>query len=174
MSDRYPFILLAILVCCGPWLTYADCNNDIIPDAPDDRYIDHLDGTVSDTGTGLMWTKCPGGLTGNDCSVGTEQFYTWQGGLLAAKTLNANGGFAGYSDWRVPNINELASLVEHQCYLPAINLNVFPATAPQAKFWSSSKSPNQQLWILDFRLGGITTVSNDLSQLSVRLVRGGP
>ena len=174
MSYKYPVMLLAILVGYGPWLTYAACNTDIVPDAPDARYIDHFDGTVSDTRTGLMWTKCPGGLTGNDCSVGTEQLYTWGEGLIAVKTINASGGFAGYADWRVPNINELASLVERQCYQPAINLNVFPATLPQAKYWSSSQSPNETLWILDFRLGDITSIGSITNKLSVRLVRGGP
>jgi len=174
MIGKYPVILLATLFVGGTWQTHAACNSNIIPDAPDERYADHLDGTVSDSQTGLMWTKCPGGLTGNDCSVGTETLYTLSDALRTAKNINDGGGFAGYTDWRVPNINELASLVEHQCVQPAINLNVFPATLPASKYWSSSHSVNDQNWFLDFRLGAVNIFTNSENTLSVRLVRGGP
>ena len=42
----------------------------------------------------------------------------------------------GRNDWRVPNRNELASIVESRCHSPAINGEVFPAT-PLEWFWTS-------------------------------------
>jgi len=173
MTFKCPVILLAILIGSGPWQVHATCNSAIIPDTPDNRYIDNQDGTITDTRTDLMWSKCSGGLTGNDCSVGAELTYTLSQALRLAKTINNNDGFAGYTDWRLPNINELASLVEFQCVQPAINLNLFPATQPSG-YWSSSQSVNDTLWFLDFRLGEITSTTNDTNIHHVRLVRGGP
>jgi len=61
------------------------------------RYRDNGDGTVTDLNTGLMWSK---GLDGH--KVTPEE-----GEALAAKLT-----LGGYSDWRVPNIKELYSLID--------------------------------------------------------------
>ncbi|MDP4028446.1 MAG: DUF1566 domain-containing protein [Gallionella sp.] len=58
---------------------------------------------------------------------------TWNAALAAAKDAN----FAGHSDWRLPNIKELESIVESCGYNPAINRTLFPAT-PDEYFWSGS------------------------------------
>jgi hypothetical protein len=73
---------------------------------PDPRFIDHGDGTVSDSLTGLEWTKAasPGGAM------------TWQQALDYVKTVNTGG----HSDWRLPNWRELRSLVDHDLYNPSL------------------------------------------------------
>lgn len=101
---------------------------------PTNRYIVNDDATVQDRISGLMWKRCVEGQSGADCSdsPGT-QFSSFAAVIQAAK----QSAFAGYFDWRVPNIKELASIVEPLCGNPAINLEVFPATSGYA-FWSSS------------------------------------
>ena len=59
------------------------------------NFVDQGDGTVSDSATGLMWQKTPQNV-GNSW---TE--------MLATCTQLA---LAGYSDWRLPDIKELATL----------------------------------------------------------------
>ena len=59
--------------------------------------VDNGDGTITDTATGLMWQK------------DYANYQTWSGALDYCETLN----LAGYDDWRVPNRNELHSLVEY-------------------------------------------------------------
>ena len=114
------------------------CQTANIPaTSPTSQLTDNADGTVTDTKTGLMWEQCAEGLSGAGCTTGTAQTYTWQAALNRAQTVNTTGGFAGYTDWRVPNIKELRSIIEQQCYDPAINLTRFPNTA-SAVFWSSS------------------------------------
>ena len=123
-------ILLAILSAgiLISTMVAAECpanrNPDITLTKPNSIYTDNGDGTVSDTITGLMWHKCPLGLSGNDCTVGTELALTWQAALAAA---NGNTDY-GYSDWRLPNRNELDSLMEVAC-TTGINESMFPVSA---------------------------------------------
>jgi hypothetical protein len=85
------------------------------------RYRDNGDGTVTDLNTGLMWEKK---VEGSGClrCVGDE-FYRWSIGLEDGSQksiwdwldeLNASN-FAGYSDWRMPNVRELHSIVHYGC-----------------------------------------------------------
>ena len=43
----------------------------------------------------------------------------------------------GYSDWRLPNRNELQSIVDYSRYNPAIDTTYFPGTVA-SYYWSST------------------------------------
>lgn len=60
-------------------------------------YLDHGNGTVTDLNTGLMWQQTPE----------LENKSTWAEAIAAADTFN----LAGYTDWRLPSIKELYSLI---------------------------------------------------------------
>ena len=92
-------------------------------DTSDDRYT-VIDGTVTDGVTGLMWKQCPEGLEGSDCSVGAAGLLIWGGSMKRAR----DSEFAGYTDWRLPNMKELLSIVAFDQSSPAINTTVFPGT----------------------------------------------
>jgi hypothetical protein len=96
-------------------------------------FVDNKNGTVIHKRTGLIWQRCPVGSTwtGSTCS-GTATAYTYD----EAMALKSN--FAGKSDWRLPNQNELLSIAEYGSYNPAINTTIFPNTPPQSAFWSAS------------------------------------
>lgn len=139
--------------------------------APDSRYADHGDGTVTDLRTGLMWKRCVQGRSGADCATGTEDIHTqWSGALQAAYAHH----FAGYEDWRLPNINELASLPDPGCLEPSINTTRFPNT-PETLHWTSTAvaATGLQAWMVRFDDAGIVgdEESNDFGV--IRLVRGG-
>lgn len=149
------------------------CNDQIPVTAPDSRYTDHGDGTVTDTATGLMWRQCPEGLSGSYCGTGSVQLFTWRGGLQQAEAATS----AGHGDWRLPNVKELSSLVDRHCFGPAINRTRFPNT-PSAWFWSSSPYVNASsyAWVVNFYYGRVDVgyVDRDYGGYgSVRLVRGG-
>ncbi|MBR7888365.1 DUF1566 domain-containing protein [Marinomonas sp. A79] len=77
------------------------------------EFVDNNNGTVSDKATDLMWQQTDDG-TRRD----------WQASLAYAE----NSTLAGYSDWRLPNIKELQSLVKYEGSVngwPAIDTNVF-------------------------------------------------
>ena len=140
---------------------------------PESRYSDHGDGTVTDTVTGLMWKQCSEGqsYSGGDCD-GDASNYNWELALQQPASVNS-GGYAGHSDWRLPNINELASLVARDRYGPSINLERFPST-PAAWFWSSSPFANYSInaWKLSFA-DGVASSYYRGNSYHVRLVRSG-
>ena len=96
--------------------------------------------------------------------------YTWEQALEAA----ASNALNSTSDWRLPNIKELASIVEEACYGPAINLELFPDT-PSDDFWSSSPDAydSRSAWYVYFYSGYGGSHGRDDSEY-VRLVRSRP
>jgi hypothetical protein len=137
------------------------------------RYIDHGNGTVTDTKTALMWKQCPEGLGGGGCTTNTgeKRTYTWKEAIL----LTNGYSFANHDDWRLPNIKELLSLVTRN-HIDAgiINRKFFPNTS-NGRFWSSSPyiNNNSYTWVLEFLRGTVIYNKRDAANLEVRLVRGG-
>ena len=122
------------------------------------RYKYNADGTVTDMATGLMWQQAT-----------APQTYTWEEALAYCEDLE----LAEYSDWRLPNRNELQTLVDYDDYDPAIN-TVFFADTVKAHYWSSTTSAGRtdHAWDVDFHSGyGNFFSKSDKSY--VRAVRGG-
>jgi hypothetical protein len=151
------------------------CKPAIPASTPTGQFVAHGDGTLTDTRTGLMWKQCVEGRSGAGCASGRVATFTWQGALQRPEDVNGGGGFAGHTDWRLPNINELRSIVEEQCWDPAINLILFP-NDPGTYVWSSSPNAGNSnyAWGLTF-FGGNAYPSGrrDDYSFAVRLVRGG-
>ena len=81
-------------------------------------YTDNGDGTITDNRTGLMWEKLSDDGTIHD----QDTFYTWYTAFTSKiATLNGGGGFAGYTDWRLPNRFELETLVDLGRVVPSID-----------------------------------------------------
>ncbi|WP_293726296.1 DUF1566 domain-containing protein, partial [Thiolapillus sp.] len=146
--------------------------SEIPSTTPTADFTDHGDGTVTHQSTGLMWMKCPLGQSGVDCATGISHTYTWEGALQAADATT----YAGYSDWRLPNKNELSSILERRCSGPAINATVFPGIPHSYSFhfWSSSPYAHGSgnAWLVDFGDGGNYRAYRYDSR-HVRLVRSG-
>ncbi|SFR54003.1 DUF1566 domain-containing protein [Thiomicrospira sp. ALE5] len=71
-------------------------------------YIDNGDGTVTDTETNLTWMRCSLGQTWNGSTcLGDASRHNWQ----TARDLAKESHFADKSDWRLPTVDELHSLV---------------------------------------------------------------
>ena len=169
---------IAVALCSLLWGTSAfaaqTCDVNVTASTPTADFIDNGNGTVTHTKTGLMWKRCSEGLSGAGCATGAATTYTWQGALKAAQTLNAAGGFAGFTDWRVPNMKELFLIMERQCSGPAINATVFPATTTRVGYWSATLNASDTVsaWTYYFSGSG-SGVSSKTSINAVRLVRGG-
>lgn len=127
------------------------CQINVPPTTPVQRFADHNNGTITDLATGLMWKKCLEGQQGVGC-YGKPELYSWELAQQHASMVRS-GRFSGYSDWRLPTVNELKTLVEQQCTEPAINLQVFPRMLPAGLWTATASTPNA--WSVDFSKGRV-------------------
>ena len=98
-------------------------------------FVDNGDKTVTDNATGLMWMQ--------DDS-GSEM--DWEAALKYAQ----DSTYAGYDDWRLPNIKELQSIADYsKDVIPAIDTSVFNLSkltnikgqTDYPFYWSSTSNP---------------------------------
>lgn len=119
---------LWILCVLVPMVADAQCSNPNMSETtPLSAFvIDNTAGLVTDTRTGLMWSRCLVGETAGPTCDGTPTWMPWDQALQAA----AESTYAGYDDCRLPNRAELASIVEFCRGGPALNTAVFMNPGP--------------------------------------------
>ena len=156
-------IILTSLILVSPFWTKAIANelpdtgqeesytatfgedNDYQPAASQPSYTDNGDGTITDNRTGLMWVK-----DGNSEGCNNGGYLTWEQALTFCEGLS----YAGYSDWRLPNVRELESIVDAGERLPAINTTYFPNTMSSYYWTSTTYVPNTSFaWVVYFYNG---------------------
>jgi len=148
------------------------CNPNLPASTPTaDFTLDDDQGTATHYKTGLTWMRCALGQSWDRSTktcTGSLTAYTWGEALRTAKSYS----FAGYSDWRVPNVKELLTIVEDKCYNMSINETVF--SSPPIWYWSSSIVAYypDSAWFVDFFSGYVSDYFK-ANSLLVRLVRGG-
>src|SRR5262249_43617125 len=149
-------------------------------------YTDNGDGTITDNNTGLMWEK-----QSDDGSIhDKDNAYTWADAVAVhIAGLNAGAGFAGHTDWRLPNVKELQSIVNYQNVNPTVSpafntgcvasCTVLTCSCTAAGitplYWSSTSfavSPAAFAWSMDFSTG-IVFQNGKSDTFHVRAVRGG-
>ena len=105
-------------------------------------FVDNKDGTITDKATGLMWQK-----SGSSSSLENRRAKDY------IKQLNRQR-FAGYSDWRMPTIEELASLLERSRKSGVHIASVFDHK--RSLCWTADKYEDiSSAWIINFKLGEI-------------------
>jgi hypothetical protein len=139
-------LITLILAAATSQVGFAEqrCDTRDLPlSLPSERFIEHDDGTVTDTASGLMWMRCSLGQqwTTGGCQ-GEPMRYEWDALEDAAQQINASGDFF-FNDWRVPQLRNLAMLIERQCQDPRTNLEVFSGT-PADFFWTSTLRPGNE------------------------------
>ncbi|MBN1766883.1 MAG: DUF1566 domain-containing protein [Prolixibacteraceae bacterium] len=141
----------AIAVRGGYNSEFGKCNNS--------RFEDNGDGTVSDKTTGLMWQK------------GDNPRMNW----FEALKFCQNFELAGYSDWRLPNIKELNTILNlnrtdgwwyYKDFFPVDNL-----VPPLLHYFSSSIFNGDFVWVTNFNYGYDGYYAGKMSPLLFRAVR---
>ncbi|MDY7039103.1 MAG: DUF1566 domain-containing protein, partial [Thermodesulfobacteriota bacterium] len=148
MLSQYDFYSTCMGYNIGFCNQDGDFNND---------FNDNNNGTITDKSTRLMWQKS-GSLEGVD----------WEGARRYVNELN-HQHFAGYSDWRLPTLEELASLMEGvwkngDLFIEAV------FDMQQKSCWSMDTHGSHKAWKANFHLGYIID-SSFTSKNSVRAVR---
>lgn len=181
ITGRLPALAFAMSIVLASMLAplqsvYAQCamgneNSWVVATTPASAFEARADGTLLHRPTRRVWQRCALGQSwdGTSCS-GAPDLLTWSDALAAADGHQQ----AGFDDWRLPNRNELASIVEARCFAPALNGVVFPA-APAGTYWTGSPviEAVDQAWFVDFVDGRVEPSATTI-QHAVRLVRGGP
>jgi len=160
------------IVDTGQQRFYSD-NKVIIPPVPGSEYFgqdasyiinpasytDNNNGTITDNITGLTWQKIMG------------QKLTYQEAIQKAKDLN----FGGYSDWRVPSIKELYSLIQftgsvkgQRAVNPFIDTKYF--NQPLGNSNKGEREIDAQTWSSTEYVG--KTMKNDETVFGVNFVDG--
>lgn len=123
---------------------------------------------VQDNVTGLIWEV--------KTAANKDDTYTWDNAQNFAENLT----LGGFSDWRLPTIKELGTIINRGRVDPAINTSYFPNTASN-HYWSSSArsdlsyvDQSAQMWAVKFN-DGIVSIMDDMgisNNFYVRAVYG--
>ncbi len=147
-------------------------------------FVDNCDGTITDNQTGLMWEKK---ILGAACLHCVEDFYTWFD-AMSDWISEVNGhtddpdiqaGLGGHTDWRLPAIVELQTLLLE----PFPSCDTRPCIDPifgptvSSGYWSSTgvgQATRIMAWFVFFADGDVDNGGKTISTfIHVRAVRGG-
>lgn len=139
-SAAFAALFLPLVLAAGPGTAQEQSRYTVSPDGTE----------VTDSRTQQVWRRCAEGQTwdGSTCA-GIATTFTHEQALAHASTQIG---------WRLPNVKELASLVDRSRNNPAIDTTAFPATS-STWFWTSSPwvqvHQSDVAWIVDFSNGKV-------------------
>ena len=122
------------------------------------RFVNNMNGTITDTLTGLMWQD-----------DGQNTRMTWEDSITQLNDLI----LADHTDWRMPTREELRSIVDYSRITPSNYVNDFSIKWPE-NYWTSTAHPFQDnhIWCIHFYNGNDNYQSKN-NQYFSRAVRGG-
>lgn len=112
---------------------------------PSPRFTDNGNGTATDNLTGLIWLKdanctdSAGGISRTGGLLNWPSALAWCNNLAHGTCGLSDNSAAG--DWRLPNINELKSLVDHSRHDPDLPAGHPFRNALSVWYWSSTSNP---------------------------------
>lgn len=141
---------------------------------------------IKDANTGLMWE----GKTATGSRAGSNKFTNYDANFGTAIQISAANNaqtyinlvnslaLCGYTDWRLPTVNELLSIVDYNLSDPAFSSTWFvntPAVVNSYYYWTqvNSATTSANAWTVELQAGYSTDVTPraDNTLTSVRLVR---
>jgi hypothetical protein len=153
---------------------------------PNPRFTINADGTVTDNLTGLVWLRNANCSQFFDGDTKGQNNRSWYDALVAVSSLAS--GYCSLSDgsdsgdWRLPNVRELFSLLDHQFNAPILSntagtgwhSNGDPFYDVQNNYyWSSTTRPSFDSWkfYVNFYDGRVFDVDGAINEYWVWPVR---
>ena len=100
-----------------------------VPGHKKDRFVDNQDGTITDTMTSLMWIK-------NGWRLDFVSAAQWPDAVKKCEKFR----HGGYTDWRLPTIEEWKSLLDTKKQCPAlVEPNPFENIIVHMPYWSETE-----------------------------------
>jgi len=146
--------LLVSLILLTPISNAQVCMKKVTPQTVSAGNFDlSVPGIALNKLSGLIWNRCVYGQTWDNnksTCIGSPIKLTWQEALQIAYNNNK----------RLPDIKELNTILDLQCIIPPINLDIFPNT-PGSQFnglWSSTPyitndTDKTNAWYIDLGFG---------------------
>jgi hypothetical protein len=179
------------------WISYSPGDDGDLENGamwPNPRFTDNGDETITDNLTGLMWLKDANCIASwypgfdNDDVPGDGEV-EWQHALDFVEGINDGsysncGGTQPYTDWRVPNIRELHSLIHYGFLQPAVPCTAGPCQWVEgdpfinleSEWYCSSSTPagySSFAWFVNMRDGYVSRAYKEGYYHQVWPVRGG-
>ena len=150
---------------------------------PSPRFKDNGDGTLTDNLTGLMWMKDADSLTSSGYVSGYappvlqswKQSFDFVDQLNSGALSNITGYTAHYTDWRVPNVNEMESFLKADSpQYTWLNQAGFVNFRQDTAYYTSTTlaGDTTQAWVVRMNCGMIFSVSKGDTSMHVEPVRG--
>ena len=122
------------------------------------------DDVIIDRATGLMWTADGDGRGGS-----AGESLNWNDAIDYALGIN----FANFTDWRLPNVKELVSLIEYEAaspFFPTGFVNIYSGL-----YWTSTTFflATTNAWLIDLGSGLIDPWIPKTGLFHLMCVRGG-
>jgi len=100
---------------------------------------------IVDLATGLIWHQS-----------GSDEYMKYQDALQWIADLNQKG-YAGYSNWRLPTLEEAASLLENKDSAGGLFIDKL-FSRDQRYIWTSDTNGKDKMWVIDFFSGDTSPV----------------
>ena len=132
------------------------------------QYHDNGNGTITDQETGYTWFRCSAGQTWSDGKCKGRAIVR---NFEDAQAWAAQAQVANLTNWRIPEIDEMSSIIEKDCRSPAVDVNVFPGIEPE-NYWSNEDNfwISSMAWSLFFFKGDYYSKQGKIFELRFMLI----
>jgi Protein of unknown function (DUF1566) len=138
------------------------------------RFIVQDNGIATDTKTGLIWCRFACGQTWQDgTATGHAKRVNWRIAFDVMADFNRQGGYAGFTDWRLPATDELKTLLDKVKGKRGHYIDNTVFVFDSLEFWCifPSTHGNRNAWIVNFGSGN-DNYGGEYNRYAILPVRG--